>query len=237
MNWLYIYTIISKLLSMKKTFIVIPVFNEATVLEKVIKDVKKQGYKNIIVVDDGSTDDTYLKAKKAKTILLRHFINRGKGAAIVTGVNAAIILKSHFIITLDGDGQHDPKDIKTIEKKLNQGYDIVLGYRNFSSGQMPFFRIVGNKLANLMVFLLYFIKVKDSQSGFRGYTTKAIQSMNILSEKYEIESHIIREMARNKLKYAEVPIKVLYTDYSNSKKQKQNFTNGIQTIIKILISL
>jgi glycosyltransferase involved in cell wall biosynthesis len=222
---------------MKKTFIVIPVFNEAPVLEKVINDVKRQGYKNIIVVDDGSTDDTYLKAKKAKTISLRHFINRGKGAAIVTGVNAAVILKSDYIITLDGDGQHDPKDIKAIEKKLNQGYDIVLGYRNFSSNKMPFFRMVGNKLANLMVFLLYFIKVKDSQSGFRGYTTKAIQSMNTLSEKYEIESHIIREMAKNKLKYAQIPIKVLYTDYSNSKKQKQNFTNGIQTIIKMLSSL
>src|SRR4030042_5166562 len=99
---------------MAKIFIVIPAFNEEPVIRDVITKVKKEGYSNIIVVDDGSPDSTSAQAKKAEAIVLRHILNRGKGAAIKTGMEAAKIMGADIVVTFDGDGQHDPKDIKKV---------------------------------------------------------------------------------------------------------------------------
>lgn len=221
----------------KKTFIIIPAFNEGSVIKSVISDIKKQGYKSIIVVDDGSTDDTFLKSNSQKVYLLKHFINRGKGAAIVTGINAAMYLNADYIITMDADGQHEPKDLKKIEMSLKKGYDVVLGYRDLVKDKAPILRVFANFIANILVYILYGINVKDSQSGLRGYSKKAVLAMNISSERYEFDSYIIREMAKAKLKYKEVPIKIYYTEYSKSKIYKQNFVNSLKTIYKIIMSL
>ncbi|KKQ53532.1 MAG: Glycosyl transferase family 2 [Parcubacteria group bacterium GW2011_GWD2_38_11] len=94
-----------------KTFIVIPAFNEETVIQDVIREVQGAGYENIIVVDDGSSDNTQAKAKELiGKLALRHKINRGKGGATKTGIEAAKLLGAEIIVTIDG-GQHDPKDI------------------------------------------------------------------------------------------------------------------------------
>lgn len=78
--------------------------------------------------------------------------------------------------------------------------------------------------------------VSDSQSGFRAYSKKALELLDLKMDRYEFDSEVIREIARNKLKYTEIPIDVFYTEYSKSKKQKQNLVNGIKTMIRIILS-
>src|SRR5215469_16586055 len=134
-----------------KVFIIIPVYNESTVIIDIVKKVIKQGYKNIIVIDDGSTDGTYKNLEKEKVILLRHVVNRGKGAAIKTGIEAAKILKADVIVTFDGDGQHNPGDIDKLYKEIQLGYDVVLGYREFRKGKMPKLKILANNVANCFI--------------------------------------------------------------------------------------
>ena len=221
----------------RKIFIVIPAYNEAKVIDKVISDIRKEGFKNIVVVDDGSTDNTKRVVSKAKAKVLSHFINRGKGAAVKTGLEYAKLKKADIVITIDGDGQHNPKDIKKIIKKIDKGYDIVLGSRFLNKkNKMPLFNRLANYLANVIVLLTYNLWVSDSQSGFRAYTRGALEKIDTKLDRYEFDSEVIREIAKHKIKFCEIPIDVFYTQYSISKTQKQSLANGIKTLIKILIS-
>jgi glycosyltransferase involved in cell wall biosynthesis len=218
-----------------KVFIIIPAYNEEKVIDGVIKGIKKEGFKNIVVVDDGSKDKTKSTASKEKAVVLRHIINRGKGAAVKTGLEYAKLKKAEIAVTIDGDGQHNPKDIRKMIEKIERGYEIVLGSRFIKKkNKMPLFNRIANHIANILVFFIYKLWVSDSQSGFRAYSKKALEVINTKLDRYEFDSEVIREIAKNKLKFCEIPIDVFYTPYSISKKQKQNLINGIKTLIKII---
>jgi len=223
-------------MSNNRIWIVIPVFNEANVILKVIQEIKKAGYQNIIVVDDGSSDDSFHKLKKTNVVLLRHKINRGKGAAVKTGIEAIKILGADIAITVDGDGQHNPNDIKNMLEKINQNYDVVLGTRLTNPQGMPWYKIIANYIGNFFTWIIYGLWVTDSQSGFRAYSKNALKKIDTQTDRYEYDSEIIKEIYRNKLKYTEIPIEVRYTDHSMNKKQKQGFINGIKTILKMILS-
>lgn len=219
-----------------KTFLVIPAYNEVNIISDVIKEVKDAGYENIIVVDDGSSDRTYQKAKESGVVALRLCINRGKGAAVKTGVTAAKILGAEIIITMDADGQHNPLDAKKMEDAIKQGADVVLGSRLINPKGMPFHKKIANKIGNLITWILCGIYVSDSQSGFRAYSKKAMDLINTRNDRYEYDSEVIREISKNKLSFIEMPIEVRYTEYSINKKSKMNFSNGIKIIIKLILS-
>lgn len=156
-----------------KVFIVIPCYNEAKVIAKVIKDIKKEGWKNIVVVDDGSTDKTSLEAQKENVFVLRHILNRGKGAAVKTGLEFAKKKNAGVVVTIDGDGQNNPKEIKKLVNEIEKGYEIVMGSRFANKkNKIPAFNKIANIFANFLIFLLYGIMVSDSQSGFRAYSRK-----------------------------------------------------------------
>lgn len=215
--------------------IVIPAFNEASVIESVIEEIRNAGFTNIIVVDDGSTDETYENAKKTGVVALKLAINRGKGAAVKTGIEAAKMLGAEIVITMDADGQHDPKDIDLMLSKISEGNDVVLGTRLLNPKGMPKYKILANHFGNFCTWALFGLWVTDSQSGFRAYAKKAISLIDTKTDRYEYDSEIIREIYRNKLSYAEVPITVRYTEYSMNKAHKMNLKNGVKTLIKMLI--
>jgi glycosyltransferase involved in cell wall biosynthesis len=219
----------------RSTFLTIAAYNEGKVIGGVIDEVKKQGFKNIIVVDDGSTDDTFKKAQSKDVIVLRHILNRGKGAAVKTGIEAALRLGADYLVTIDGDGQHDSSDAKKMVKLLNQGYQIVLGNRFNGKNKIPAFKKFANFFADFFVFLLTGVWVKDTQSGFRAFKSEVFKKINLEHDRYEFESEIIYKMIYHRLKFTEIPIKVRYTPYSQQKAQKQNLVNGIKTLIKILL--
>jgi len=222
----------------KKIFIVIPAFNEAKVIQSVISEVKSAGYQNIIVIDDGSADNTQEKAKELEVIVLRHKLNRGKGAATKTGIEAAKLLEAEIIVTMDGDGQHDPGDIsKLIEPILEGNCDVVLGTRLKNTEGMPFQRIIANKIGNLITWFLFGLYVTDSQSGFRAYSRHSTEIIDTRGDHYDYDSEVIREIYIRKLKFKEVSVKVRYTEYSMGKIHKQGFANGVKTFYKMIWKL
>lgn len=220
-------------------WIVIPAYNEEKVIQEVIREIQSAGYHNIIIVDDGSTDHTYEKALAMPDIVvLRHRLNRGKGAATKTGIEAAKVLGADIIVTMDGDGQHDPKDItRLIEPIKNKQSDVVLGTRLKNPAGMPWYKLCANWIGNAVTWYFYGLWVSDSQSGFRAYSNHAAQRINTKTDRYEYDSEVIREMYLYKLSYVEITVQVRYTEYSMGKVQKQGFLNGLKTLYKIIWNL
>lgn len=221
----------------KKIYIIVPAYNEVAVINDVIAEIRSAGYQNIIIVDDGSADNTHQQASKEDGVTaIKHFLNRGKGAAVKTGIEAAKILGAEIVVTMDGDGQHNPADIGQMIQLIEDGNDVILGSRLKNPKGMPGYKIMHNKIGNFLVWVIYGLYVTDSQSGFRAYSKKALHAIETKTDRYEYDSEMIREIYRNKLKYTEIPIEVRYTQYSMSKVHKMNLKNGIKTLIKMMIS-
>ena len=216
--------------------IVIAAYNEERVITSVIEEIRRIGNFKIIVVDDGSKDNTFGEASAHEEVfVLRHKINRGKGAAIKTGILAANMIGRNVVVTMDGDGQHDPCDIEALVRPIIEGkFEVALGCRRKLKGEMPLIKIIANKIGNVITWLLYGIHVSDSQSGFRAYSQHAARIIDTKADKYEYDSKVIREINNNRLTFIEVPIKVRYTEYSMGKKQKQGFLNGIKTFVRMV---
>ncbi len=224
---------------MKNIYIVIPAYNEEKVIADVAKEIRDAGYEKIIIVDDGSADETFSAAKQINgATALRHKLNRGKGAAAKTGIEAAKLLGADIIITMDADGQHDPKDIaRLISPIASEECDVVLGSRLMNPEGMPWYKIIHNKIGNAITWYLYGLWVTDSQSGLRAYSRRAAEVINTLGDRYEYDSEVIREIYKYRLKYKEIPIQVRYTEYSMGKLQKQSLANGVKTVWKMLWKL
>ncbi|MCL4366996.1 glycosyltransferase family 2 protein [Patescibacteria group bacterium] len=189
--------------------VVIPAYNEAKRIGAVLDALRK--YKlPIIVVDDGSLDQTYQEAQKANVITLRHKINLGKGAALKTGCEAAFMNGAEAIIMMDSDGQHQVSDLpKFIEKISSGNYDIVFGSRNYDLG-VPLVRFIGNKLASVMVSLSFGIYVSDLICGFRAFTKVGYAKLNWSSLGYGVETEMVIRAGKNKLNRCEVPVEAIY---------------------------
>lgn len=221
----------------KHLSIVIPVFNEGKVIKRIIdaiprhiKDVRKV---SIIAVDDGSSDNSSTEILKTRAIHLSHPVNMGAGSATVTGLQAAQKLDADMVVTLDGDGQHDARDIeKVIRPLIENDADLVIGTRLSKPTGMPLIKKIGNWGLNIITYSLSRIWTSDSQSGFKAFSKEAISKMDIESLGYEFCSEIIIEAKRQKLKIAEVPVKVIYSQYS--KKKGQSIFNGTNIVIKLL---
>jgi glycosyltransferase involved in cell wall biosynthesis len=152
----------------------------------------------------------------------------------VTGLEAAKKLGADLVVTIDGDGQHDPRDIqKLIQPVLLDQADLVIGTRLKDPKGMPALKRFGNLGLNLITYVISKKWTSDSQSGFKCFSAQAIDKMDIEALGYEFCSEIIIEAKRKKLRMAEVPIKVIYTDYS--KRKGQSIFNGTNIVIKLLI--
>lgn len=220
-------------------WIVLPAYNEEKVIQDTLREIQSAGYKNIIVVDDGSHDQTYERAKEISGIVvLRHELNRGKGAATKTGIEAAKLLGAGILVTMDSDGQHNPADIARLVEPIQKNHcDVVLGTRLKNPKGMPWYKIIANHIGNAITWYFYGLYVSDSQSGFRAYSRHASELINTKTDRYEYDSEVIHEIYLYKLKYQEVPIEVRYTEYSMGKIQKQGFVNGLKTFYKIIFNL
>ena len=228
-------------MDLEKVYIILPAYCEEKVIKEVIKDIKDEGFKNIIVVDDGSPDNTYTEAKSTGVVTIKHPINRGKGAATQTGIDAAKVLDADIIVTMDSDGQHNPKDISKLIKPVKDNKsDVVIGSRMIDYTDMPKSRVIMNKIANLITYLFFGIMVTDSQSGFRAYNKKAYNSVYTYLDRYEFESEMLGQIKNAKLRISEVPIKVVYTEYSKNKYKHmasfpaQDLGNGIKMVVRLI---
>lgn len=200
-------------ISEKQIWIVMPAFNEAKYLARVISKVKKY-FPRLIVVDDGSTDQTAQVAQKLNSHVLIHRTNLGKGAALRTGCQYAFeVLKARAVIFMDSDDQHDPAEIKLFVQQLLAGQSIIFGERKMWS-DMPLLRIIFNRLASVIILCLFGRYIPDIPSGFKALTQKSYQSLNLQASGYEIELEIAAKVAKQKLPFEVVQISTIYYDYN-----------------------
>ena len=215
-------------------FLVIPAYDEAESVGKVLESLKKAGFSRIIVVDDGSKDATAEVARSGGAITLSHVVNRGLGGALGTGIQAALRLDAEYIVTCDADGQHAPEDVEKVALSLSSGEaDAVIGSRMLSPEGMPFYRKVGNFCLNIATFILFGVWVTDSQSGLRGFTASAAGKLDLEADRMEVSSEIIHEIRRNRLRFREVPIRAIYTDYSLAHGQSS--LNAFNILFKLFM--
>lgn len=224
-----------------KLTVIIPAYNEERVITKVLTDLKKVlqkfGEYEIVVIDDGSSDKTGALARKQGATVLRHLINRGLGGALGTGLAFTKRKNAQLVVTMDADGQHDPKDLKKVIKPIIQANaDVVIGSRLLKgTSRIPLDRLAVLKASNLLTQLLYSIKTSDSQSGFRAFSKKAISEIKIITQEMEVSTELFSEIKRLKLRLSEVPIKVIYTPYSKGKGQSN--LNAVSVVARLILRL
>ena len=168
-----------------KLVIIVPAFNEAPVIRKVLVALKKEiaslGEVEIVVVDDGSVDATAKEAMTAGAKILSHPINRGLGGALGTGLTYAKLVNADIAVTFDADGQHDPGDIRRVIEPIRKGdADVVIGSRTLKGmQQIPFDRRIILWFGNVITKLLFSVSTSDSQSGFRAFSKPAIRQIEV----------------------------------------------------------
>ena len=192
-----------------KTAAVIAAYNEQRHIQDVIKQTTPY-VDAVIVVDDGSKDDTYKLANKTNATVLRHVINLGKGAAVRTGCDYAIEQGYEQIILLDGDGQHEPQEIPRFLKHLENN-DIVFGMRKKNKNMPGLYRL-GNWGLTLISKILFGIAIRDTQCGYRAMNKKAYTNVRWESNDYSMESEMIVRAGITKLKHQEIVVNTIYHD-------------------------
>jgi len=208
-------------------FVVIPAHNEENNVVEVINKVKSY-VNNIIVVDDGSTDNTYDKAKENGITVLRHEVNLGKGAALKTGCDFALKQGAEKIVVIDADGQHNPKEIPKFLEALND-YEIVFSHRTKSKA-MPFILKFGNDFINKFSSFLFGVNIKDNQCGYRAFTNEAYKKIRWSASDYYMETEMIINAGKYKLRYTEIPIETIYAD----KYKGTTVLDGVKIVLKML---
>ena len=223
-------------LNKSKVYITIPLYNDSKMILKVIKSLNDKGYNNIVVVDDGSTDNGYeLVKNNTNAIIVKHIINRGQGAALQTGMEIAINRGAKYIVHFDSDGQHDPKDIDHMLNTLIEGnYDIVLGSRFLKKNNIPLKKRILLKGGILFTYLFSHIWLTDVHNGIRVMTIETAKKLNIQHDRFEHASEILDKIKILNLKYTEVPVTIKYTKYSMSKGQ--SISNSINIAYKLISS-
>lgn len=219
-----------------KIFVVIPAFNEASVIRKVLQDLQPLGYR-IVVVDDASDDQTATIAREYTPDVLEHMINRGQGAALKTGIQFALEQGADVIVTYDADGQHQVGDIQSLLEPIVKGEcEVTLGSRyltELSQSKVPFIRKVLHRLAVLYTNMSTGLNLTDTHNGLRAMTAKAAGSIHFNQDRMAHASEILEEIGRKHIPFQEVPVTIHYTDYSLAKGQ--HFGDFIKILFKIFI--
>jgi glycosyltransferase involved in cell wall biosynthesis len=199
-----------------KTCVIIPTYNEAKNIADLLKAIKLHNL-DVVVVDDGSSDDTSLIASANGVVVLRNQHNQGKGASLIKGFNYALIRGYDAVITMDGDGQHLPEDILFFLRLARYSDSaIFIGNRMQKAKNMPFLRLMTNRFMSWFLSSMAKQRVPDTQCGFRLFKKEVLERVSLSTSKYETESEIIIKSSRLGFRIESVPIK---TVYSNEKSQ------------------
>lgn len=201
-------------------FAVVPAYNEAQVVGDSVRALAGADLR-VVVVDDGSTDETAAVARAAGATVLRHAVNRGQGAALQTGIAYALRRGAEQIVTFDADGQHGAEAVPALLQPLIEGRaDVVLGSR-FLDGQtrVPIFRRLTLKAAIVFTRAMTGLRITDTHNGLRALTRRAAGCIALRQDRMAHASEILDQIAAARLRYIEVPVHIRYSDYSRRKGQ------------------
>ncbi|MDY6912476.1 MAG: glycosyltransferase family 2 protein, partial [Chloroflexota bacterium] len=210
----------------------IPCFNEGRFIGSVVVKTKKY-VDRVIVIDDGSADDSAEIAEATGATVYRHTRNQGYGAAINSALEKGKELRADVLVIIDGDGQHDPKDIPSLVKPILDGEaDVVVGSRFLGKeNKSPFYRRLGQRVLTTATNISAGHKISDSQSGCRAYSSKALQKLNLTEQGMSVSSEIQFAIERSGLRVAEVPIDVSYED----KAKRNPIVHGVNVLTRITV--
>lgn len=219
-----------------KVFIIVPAYNEQTVIQHVIDELEKLPYQ-IIVVDDGSDSALDDILQNRHVFLVRHSINLGQGAAIQTGIDFALSMNAEYIITFDGDGQHQAEDVDILLNNiLKYKVDIILGSRFLSkpANGITKKRIALLSMARYVNFLFTGLFLSDAHNGLRCFTKTVAQRINLQQNRMAHATEFLSLARKNKFTYKEVPVTVHYTIYS--KEKGQSFSSSFRIFLDLIIN-
>ncbi len=202
-----------------KIVAIIPAYNEEKTIYQVVSEVKKY-VDEVIVIDDGSIDATADLARKAGAFVFSHLINCGQGAALETGRRCALQRKADIVVTFDADGQFLASEIGEVTKPiLENKAEVVLGSR-FVKSKVPLFKKFMLYGAIYFTRLTSGLKLSDTHNGFRAFSREALEKIQICHGRMAHASEILDKIARNKIRYSEVPVTLLYSPRHLKKGQK-----------------
>ena len=195
---------------MMNTLVCIPAFNEEGAIGKLVR--KTLSYvDSVVVCDDGSSDNTAKEAENSGAHVIVHNENRGKGSALKSLFEHARHSSADIIVTIDGDGQFLPEEIKKLTKPIiEKTSDIVVGYRFDNDTEMPSYRKIGNKILDHATNIATSIPIRDTQSGFRAYSKNAIELIEFSNDGFTADSEILIDASKHGLRISEEKITVIY---------------------------
>lgn len=218
------------------TWLVVPLYNEAQVVREVIEDARRT-FPHIVVVDDGSRDDSAAQAEAAGAVVVRHPINLGQGAALQTGIRYVLErTDARYLITFDADGQHSVADaVAMVAAARRENLAIVLGSR-FLKGPSPVGRLKRLVLATAAVVASRTtgMHLTDAHNGLRLLRRDAAEQLNLRQNRMAHASEIIRQLGATGLPWREFPVHIAYTEYSKAKGQ--SLLNSVNILVDLIFS-
>lgn len=216
---------------MVEIMVIIPAFNEGISVGSMVLKTKKYT-DHVIVIDDGSQDDTADIAKRAGAEVITHKKNMGKGFALKSGFGMANQNGTKVIVTIDADGQHDPDEIpKMVAPILAKEADLVIGSRYLNGNQIPYYRRVGQRFLDKITNINNGLNVSDTQSGFRAFSINSLPAFKFRQTGFSIESEMLSDAVESGLKIKEVDIGVRYdVDCSTENPIK----HGLKVLVNIV---
>jgi len=225
--------------SILRVCVIIPAFNEGSVIRGVVQGIQKTLKEThfdyeVIVVNDGSKDDTAIEAIKGGAKVISHILNSGAGGATATGLSYASQNNFDLAATMDADGQHLPEDVvRGLKTARKQKTDLLIGSRLIDSRGMSRVKILGNKGLSGITYSLFGVNVTDSQSGLRIFSQHALQNLRWKTSGYEFCSEMLWRAKQLGMIIAEYSITAVYTDYSKTKGQNNwNALNIVKSLIR-----
>lgn len=218
----------------RDTWVIIPLYNEATVISGVITDLLAV-FSNVVCVDDGSRDGSGAIAREAGARIVTHPINLGQGAALQTGFDFALERGAQYVVTFDADGQHRVEDAAAmVDRARAEDLAIVFGSRFLDERTQPgFLKKVVLKTAVAVTNWTTKTRLTDAHNGLRVIREDALRKIRLKQDRMAHGTEIIAQLGKTGLPYAEQPVEVLYTEYSKAKGQ--SLLNSINILIDLVI--
>lgn len=216
-----------------RSLVIIPCYNEAATVGSLVEQAKRY-VDTVVVVDDGSSDRTAEIAQNAGAVVLSHLKNKGKGAALKTGFTYALEHDFDYVVTMDGDGQHNPVEIPVVlGNVMNNGHDISIGYRVGNSTEMPFWRRVGKRVLDYTTSMGTGGFVTDSQCGFRAFNRRAVAiiTLKLRGDAFSVESEQLIRAYESDLKVVNTTVTCKYKGLETSTKNPASHGLSVLTYV------
>lgn len=212
--------------------VIIPTYNEARTIGELIRQIRAQDLK-VIVIDDGSQDNTSELARENGAVVLRNFDNEGKGACLIKGFHYALSHNFDAIVSMDGDGQHLASDIPyflRLAKYSESG--IFIGNRMSQTKSMPWLRLWTNKFMSVLISKIARQKIPDTQCGFKLIKKEVLERLKLVTSKYETESEVLIKASRLGFRIESVPITTIYGEENSQIKPLLDTLRFVRFIVR-----